>query len=256
MSDSLGDRMKNNYELPAQRYLTRRVPVAIRCDGRSFHSYCTGFDKPFDKDIIEAMTAAAVAVAEEMSGFKIGYVQSDEATFILTDYDNVYTQAFFDYNQNKLESVVASAMTAYFNNYMHSNSITNKLAMFDARSFNIPENEISNLLLWRAKDWERNSISMYCRSFYSHKQMEGKNKDDQHEMLFSLGKNWSVDLSDAEKNGTFLFRGYSGINTTSYIMPQYERIRELVDFTFNATRLRAESKLNKDEIEKANKEKD
>ena len=34
--DSLGDRMKSNYENRAKTYLTRRTPVIIRIDGKCF----------------------------------------------------------------------------------------------------------------------------------------------------------------------------------------------------------------------------
>ena len=35
---TLGDRMKNNYENITRYYLTRRMPVIIRIDGKAFHT--------------------------------------------------------------------------------------------------------------------------------------------------------------------------------------------------------------------------
>lgn len=36
---SLGDRMKNNYENISRYYLTHRLPVIIRVDGKNFHNF-------------------------------------------------------------------------------------------------------------------------------------------------------------------------------------------------------------------------
>ena len=47
--DSLGDRMKENYENRAKTYLTRRVPVIIRLDGKAFHTFTKGLKKPNDE---------------------------------------------------------------------------------------------------------------------------------------------------------------------------------------------------------------
>ena len=45
--DSLGDRMKR-YEGVSRTYLVRRMPVIIRIDGKAFHTFTKGFQKPFD----------------------------------------------------------------------------------------------------------------------------------------------------------------------------------------------------------------
>ena len=39
--DSLGDRMKQ-YEYVTRNYLTRKLPVILRLDGKSFHSFTRG----------------------------------------------------------------------------------------------------------------------------------------------------------------------------------------------------------------------
>ena len=41
-----------------------------------------------------------------------------------------------------------------------------KSAYFDSRAFNIPKEEVVNYFLFRQKDWERNSLSMYARTFF------------------------------------------------------------------------------------------
>ena len=219
MSD-IGNRMKENYEDRARFYLTRRTPVIIRIDGRAFHTYTRGLEKPFDQGLMRAMLDSAEFAAEQMQGFKIGYMQSDEVSFLLTDYDQLNTQAWFDYNKSKIETIAASAMTAKFND-IHDHD---KIAMFDARSFNIPKEEISNYFLWRAMDWHRNSVSMYCQANFSAKQMMGKGRADQHDMLHSVGKNWTNDLSDQERNGAF----FTNHGNTFDIKPTYDEINNLI----------------------------
>ena len=107
------------------------------------------------------MVNASLKVAEQMQGFKLAYTQSDEVSFLLTDYDNFQTDPWFDNKLQKIITVATSIMTANFNKFIN----VDKLAYFDGRAFNIPENEIANYFLWRAKDWGRNSIQMYTRSF-------------------------------------------------------------------------------------------
>jgi len=222
--DPLGDRMKRNYELPARHYLTRRVPVIVRVDGRAFHTLTANhFKKPFDWKFIEAMQLAALVTAADMQGFKLGYVQSDEVSFVLTDYDDVVTEGWFGYCQNKIESVTAARMTFAFARCLRLAGV-NADVEFDARAFNVPETEVTNYFLWRAKDWYRNSVSMYTRAMYGHKEMYGKKIRDMHEMLHAVGRNWSTDLSEEERNGTFLLPGFYA---QSDIKPHFQEIDRL-----------------------------
>lgn len=50
--DSLGDRMKG-YEDAYRVYLTGRLPLILRIDGKAFHSFTRGFIRPFDPDFME-----------------------------------------------------------------------------------------------------------------------------------------------------------------------------------------------------------
>jgi tRNA(His) 5'-end guanylyltransferase len=219
----IGDRFKSFYEGPSKNYLIRRIPVICRLDGNAFHTFTKNFKKPFDLKFINSMYDAALQTSHKMQGFKIAYIQSDEASFLLTDYDTLQTDAWFGYNKSKIESISASMFTRYFaNNYPNDN------AFFDSRSFNVPKEEIVNYFLWRAKDWERNSLQMYCRSFFSDKQMLGKNREQQHEMLYSINRNWANDLSENCKNGVFLVNTNEGLKTVTTVKPNYEEISNLL----------------------------
>lgn len=229
----IGDRMKEFYENRYRFYLTRRTPVIIRVDLRAGHSFTKDFQKPFDSKFINSMFQAAYETAKEIQGFKLAYIQSDEASFLLTDYDDLQTDAWFGYNKSKIETITASTFSVEFNceiqEYLLLDyGISTRRAVFDARSFNLPKEEVVNYFLWRAKDWERNSLQMYCRNFFSDKQMHNKSREDQHELLFSIGKNWANDLSLIEKNGTYLINTDTGIHTNFVTKPNYEDISRLL----------------------------
>jgi tRNA(His) 5'-end guanylyltransferase len=217
--DSLGDRMKR-YERVSDINLMKRTPVIIRVDGKAFHTLTRGAKKPFDPSIMSAMVSASKAVAASIQGFKLAYVQSDEATFLLTDTDDIHTDAWFDNRLSKLISVTAALMSVYFNLHYDKNT----QAVFDARAFNVPLSDVANNFLWRAQDWGRNSLQMYCQSIFSHKELHSKNKVDLHNMLHKEGRNWTTDLSPQERNGTFIYRDGEGLSTNTSILPTYENI--------------------------------
>ena len=221
---SLGKRMKR-YEAVSNHCLSIKTPVIIRVDGRAFHTYTKGMNKPFDYELMNAMLMAAQATAREMQGFKIGYVQSDEVTFCLSDLDSIESDCWFGYKLSKLVSISAALMTAYFNRLMEND----KIAVFDSRAFNVPIDEIANVLLWRAKDWERNSLQMYAREFFSHKELHCKNTADIHEMLHSIGKNWATDLTPMQKNGSMFLNRGGHFHTIDRFKPTYADIDELVN---------------------------
>jgi tRNA(His) 5'-end guanylyltransferase len=218
----LGDRMKD-YEYVSRNYLTKRTPVIVRVDGKAFRTFTKDFDRPFDHTLGEAMITAAMEVFGFMQCCKLAYIQSDEASFVITDYDNLDTQGWFGYNRSKIETISASCMTMSFNRCMRLANKTGD-AMFDARAFNVPRSEVANYFLWRAQDWHRNSVSMFAQAHFSHKELHKRNISDLHDMLHDIGKNWTLDLSGAERNGTFLYRKGMSIVDNSMVLPAYKNI--------------------------------
>ncbi len=216
--DTIGDRIKNNYENVARHYLTRRTPVIIRIDGKAFHTLTRNMNKPFDTYFIGVMQTTAEYLVKNVQGAKLAYVQSDEISLFLTDYDELQTDAWFGYNKSKMESVSASMATAIFGKYV------TELAFFDSRAFNIPKEEVVNYFVWRGRDWERNSLSMFSRAYYSSEELHGKNKEQQHEMLYQKGVNWA-DLPPFLKNGTYFLTDGSKRDD---ILPTYESISQLI----------------------------
>lgn len=221
--DSLGDRMKR-YEESWHGALTPRMPAIVRVDGKAFHTYTRGFDRPFDARLNGAMLDAAQATASEMQGFKVGYHQSDEVSFLLTDYETITTEGWFGYDQQKLASVTASMMTAYFNASIQGYAPAKHPATFDGRAFNIPREDVTNYFVWRAKDWARNSLQMYARSFFSPKQLHGAGREQMHEMLHGIGKNWTTDLDEVWRNGSMILP-----DAVLHPLPSYADLSQIIE---------------------------
>lgn len=199
MKDELGNRMKTFYENRTKTYLTRRSYTVIRIDGKAFHSYTKGLEKPFDSKLIRAMDKTAEGLCEKIQGAKFAYTQSDEISILLTDFDNLETNAWFDNSVQKIVSVSASIATAVFNQYRIQQTLEEDwtdideipMALFDSRVFQIPTRaEVINYFLWRQKDAIRNSVSMLAQSAFSHKALEGINTTEKKLMLEKAGQSW------------------------------------------------------------------
>lgn len=223
--DDLGTRMKTFYENIPKTRLMRRVPVAIRLDGKAFHTFTKGFQKPFDFVLMDTMQQTMKYLCENIQGCVFGYTQSDEITLILVDYQKFTSDAWFDYEVQKLTSVSASMATMAFNKYFSENvveynlthdplvkrreglldnyiSAVEKGAMFDARCFNIPKEEVTNLIYWRQLDATRNSIQMVGQAHFSHDELQDKTCNMIQDMLMTkYGINWN-DFTIPCKRGT------------------------------------------------------
>lgn len=215
INDELGKRMKDFYESIPKTRLMRRTPVAIRVDGKAFHTFTRGFQKPFDETLIQAMQETMKYLCENIQGCVLGYTQSDEITLILVDYKHLNSDAWFDYEVQKMCSIASSMATLAFNraferlyleelsywgpeakdipDFILAHDMARKRgAMFDARCFNIPREEVTNLIYWRQLDATRNSIQMVGQANFSHKELQNKSCNMIQDMLFQKkGINWN-----------------------------------------------------------------
>ena len=251
--DDLGKRMKENYENISKTRLVRRMPVAIRIDGKAFHTFTRGFQKPYDWFLIRVMQETTKYLCEHIQGCVFGYTQSDEITLILVDYAKLESCAWFDNEVQKICSISASMATMAFNKIWNTNlkearKVMNDIAlgwntpyqieefaekyymrdleddwidffdyleihekvagtaMFDARCFNIPKEEVTNLIYWRQLDATRNSIQMVGQTNFSHRELQGLSCDMIQNQLFEeKGINWN-DFPIVAKRGTAVWK--------------------------------------------------
>lgn len=255
---TLGERMKE-YEMQSRTKLLRRTPVIIRLDGKAFHTFTRGLDKPFDKEFVRIMQQTMLKLCENIQGCVLGYTQSDEITLVLIDYNNIDTCAWFDNQVQKIVSVSSSMATLYFNELVDEtfdkvleenkvydefreiddNSFTNskvsvwenKLfrATFDSRAFNLPKEEVCNCLIWRQQDAIRNSILSLAQSLYSQKQIEGiKCNALQDKMFTEKGVNWN-ELETTLKRGSCAIKDENGKWFIDNEIPIFTEKRDYID---------------------------
>jgi len=204
--DSLGDRMKE-YEQKHSYRLIDYLPVLVRIDGKSFHTWTRGLPKPDPRLqlLFENTTQYLIRSFHPL----LAYHQSDEISLMFWQ-NSLDTQLPFGGKIQKLQSVLASATTAYFNTSLGKN-IPEKfnrmpLAQFDCRVWNVPnKEEAANYAVWRQNDASRNSLQMLAQTHFSSKELHKKNQSDMHDMLYRIGINWN-DCSDSFKRGTFFRR--------------------------------------------------
>lgn len=215
--------MKSYEEIP-RIHLTPRMPVIIRIDGKSFHTYTKGFQKPVDPFIQCALIEAGKALVDQIQCSKIVYMQSDELSILINDYEKFDTQPWFDKNLQKIVSVSASICTAYFNRSMWMAG-TQKVAFFDSRAFVVPREEVCNYFIWRQQDAERNSVSSLAQSQFSHKLLHKKTVEDMKKMLLEEKKiDWNT-LPTAQKRGWCVLKD----GAVDIEIPRFQENREYIN---------------------------
>lgn len=248
--DELGIRMKTFYEQIPKTKLMRRTPVAIRIDGKAFHTFTRGFKKPFDEVLMKSMQQTMKYLCENIQGCVLGYTQSDEITLILVDYKKLNSSAWFDYEIQKMCSIAASMATMAFNKFFEKEvrawgfqqgfphkttewtsetaatwfkylDAIDKGAMFDARVFNIPKEEVTNLIYWRQLDATRNSIQMVGQANFSHRELQGKSCNEIQDMLMvQKSINWN-DFFVSQKRGSCCIKEayeHEGVQRTHWVI--------------------------------------
>ena len=252
---TLGDRMKNNYENISRYYLTRRMPVIIRIDGKAFHTFTRGFKKPFDDIFVKTMQDTMKYLCENIQGCVLGYTQSDEISLVLVDYAELTTDAWFGNNLQKMCSVSASMATLAFNKFFSEqvqdfmyaccddfgdnvlpekqndyelahNVYFKKLhtAMFDSRVFTIPKEEVCNYMIWRQQDATRNSIQSVGQANFSQKELHGQSCNNIQDMLMTQkGINWN-DYATTLKRGSCCIKVDDGLT-------KYDEVGNICGYT-------------------------
>lgn len=227
IKDPLGDRIKNNYENTYRLTLPKKIPLITRLDGKAFHALLKEEVKPFGITVMDAMITGAKAVMKEIGGSaRFAYIQSDECTIAINNYLSLESETWFNNNLQKICSVSASLMTAGFS------ACYPETGVFDCRAFIVPEAELNNTILWRQFDASKNSISMYAKSMFSHKELQGKNSNEMQEMMFQkYGFNWN-NAPTWTKRGLIIKRTEEGL-VTDWDIPKFSEDKKYIENIFH-----------------------
>lgn len=215
--------------------LTPNSYVIAMLDGRSFSKMIKNkYKKPFDETFISIMNEVAEYLVKNIQGAKFAYTQSDEISILITDFDTPETDAAFGYRICKLQSILASMAAAKFNQLallydieprLYDNCKTDseetvyraqevldalknqRLVEFDCKVWSVPDyNTAFCHFLWRQNDCIRNSKQQAAQTYLSHKELMGKQTDEQVELLLNeKGIDWN-NYTDGEKYGRIIYK--------------------------------------------------
>lgn len=249
--DSLGDRMKG-YESAARTVLPGRMPIIIRVDGKAFHTYTRGSERPFDKKLGDVMIDTAKHLCENIQGAQMAYTQSDEISILVHGYKKFDTSAWFDNQVQKMASVAGGLASSHFsvNSYkiwaveqdwttptLAAQRVPHMLrpAVFDARVFIVPEADVCNYFLWRQQDATRNSVQMLARTLFSHKLCENKNNSELKQMCLDRGVDW-FSIEPRWQRGVCVQKIYTEFSTgvrshweVDYKIPVFSQDRDYIN---------------------------
>ena len=230
MKDELGDRQKMYEGQESDRRFMPLLPICVRLDGKCFSKFTKGLKRPYDTNFSDLMLNTTKYLVEETNA-NIGYTQSDEISLIYYS-DSVKSQVFFDGRIQKMNSILASMCSVYFNFLMRAELFRSKskleydsnrsvedvnyhelwiekaamMPIFDCRVWTVPNlMEACNVLVFRELDCFKNSITMAVREYYSDNELFKKNGSQKQEMLFSKGINFN-NYPSFFKRGTYIQR--------------------------------------------------
>lgn len=199
-TETLAQRMKF-----AEHEYRRKVEpsdyLLMRLDGRAFHTYTRGLDRPFDASFAAAMDHTAEALCAEISGAQLAYTQSDEISLLITNcrLDGEgrvkIRDPWMGGVESKMLSLAASIATESFNSFRGSQGFE-RGAHFDARLWTFPateegRSEVLNYFVWRRRDAVKNSITMAASAHFSHARLLHVNSDEKLVMLEGIGSSWT-----------------------------------------------------------------
>lgn len=168
----------------------------VRLDGKAFHSYTRGLDRPYDQQFMDDMDSVAIDLVRSLGNVRLAYVQSDEISLLLTDWrgavsadvgESKLTEFPFGGQVQKLVSISAAMATAKMNALRYGVT-SDKVALFDSRAFSLPtRDEAVRYLVWRQRDAAKNSVSMTASVHFSDRQLHGVSTRGRQAMLADIG---------------------------------------------------------------------
>lgn len=227
MERTLGDRMKQ-WEYAHRSFVGAHSYLMLRLDGRAFHSYTRGLDRPFDAGLMAAVDATMVTLCEEIDGVRLGYCQSDEISLVVTDWrfgaptpgnpkGLRSSEPWLGGVVAKIVSISAAVASVAFSEFRTSQGERSG-AVFDARVWTFPSDEqgraeVGNYLLWRQRDAIKNSVTMAASAVFSHRRLQGVHTDEKRELLTGAGRPWEELPAGFRQGRIAVRRAQTGIVT-------------------------------------------
>lgn len=163
--------------------------TVLQLDGKAFHTFTRGMDKPFDKRFMDAMDSVLLELCRQVGNVKFGFVQSDEISLLLTDFDTPETSMVFNGRVQKIVSTAAGLASAVMTRLYPEKKA---YAVFDARVFHVSSKmEVLEWFHWRQTDCVKNSVSSAGQAVFTSKELHGKNSMEVKNMLSEAGEPWT-----------------------------------------------------------------
>ncbi|KAK7417105.1 hypothetical protein QQZ08_011764 [Neonectria magnoliae] len=186
---SLATRMKE-YEAATEIHLELSQPAILRLDGHTFSKFTAPFAKPFDERLHTEMVKTCADLLDAYPAANLAYTQLDEITLVFPE-----GVGSFDDRVMKIATLATGFFSVHFYSHLmvamaetpepaFKEFASIPLPHFDGHIFNVPSvEECINNILWRCRGNSiRNSVSAFARSFFSTRQLHGKNKDQMLQM--------------------------------------------------------------------------
>lgn len=213
--DEIGDASKRDERLETARRTDDLKPVVIRLDGRAFHTFTKGLDRPYDAALRECFHGTAVNLYGQFNP-DIAYCQSDEITLgWLPAWDGNPRSARRDVPfkgvKQKLVSVIAGAASAKFTQ-LCAGLLPSKFDLenppcFDARIFQPADVEAMAMnLMWRQEDAYKNAVTMAVGTIVPHKRLHGVSTAKRLRLLQREGIDFEAVYPETFKRGVFFKR--------------------------------------------------
>lgn len=202
---NLSSRMKIYESVHTETSLVPGIPVYVRIDGRAFHTFTRGLEKPFDSDFAWTMKETTKHLHDKTNAF-ISYVQSDEISLCYLEPKKMP----FETRLFKLESVLAGMASAAFCVHGSKTKLKSRIEKFiphfDCRVCQMPLEDIPNMLLFRERDCLKNAITLVALEHFSNKQIHKKTGEEKIEMLKSIGIDFNKDIDEDFRYGAWFKR--------------------------------------------------
>lgn len=152
MIETLTERQES-YKKPFDYQITKRMPIIITVNGRSFKRLTKKLKKPYCEQFSQAMAGAMMYAIMEMQGAVFGYQCNDQITFILRNDQTLDSEPWYQNKIQKIASITSSLVTLGL--YKAISNLENKIeifgdAIFDCEVMAVPYlSEAVNNIIWK-----------------------------------------------------------------------------------------------------------